>query len=52
MPRICFLYNKDVFLRDLARQYAESKLTTDEYLDILEDLISDLDRKDRTQVEG
>lgn len=36
MPKIFF--DTDTVLRDLAEQYAKGKLTTDEYLDMMEEV--------------
>lgn len=32
------IYDTEVVLRDLAGQYAEGKMTTDEYLDMMEEV--------------
>lgn len=32
------IFDTEAVLRDLARQYADGKLTTDEYLDTMEDV--------------
>ena len=36
MPKIFF--DTETVLRDLAEQYAKGKLTTDEYLDVMEEV--------------
>ena len=51
MAKLLFDYNNgDIFLRDLAEQFVAGKMTSDEYLDILEDLVRDIDRQKKTNV--